>query len=276
MKLTYIEGNTQKLDGGSMFGNAPKALWKQWMEPDEHNRISLACKCLLLQPEEGKNILIETGIGCFFNPKLKERYGVSNEHVLLKSLESIGLMPDDIHAVVLTHLHFDHAGGMLSSFDEGPLRLIFSKARYFVGKEHWERANNPHIREQASFIPELHTLLQDSGRLILIEEKQHPELPGIRFHVSNGHTIGMMLPEINAPDGPIVFVADLVPGLPWMHLAVTMGYDRFPELLVDEKKRLFEYLMSVNGRLFFTHDPQHACVRIAYENNRYVGKPRQG
>ena len=125
MKTLYsIIGNSQKLDGGAMFGNAPKGMWKKWVEVDEHNRIDLACRCLLVkeQLDNGKqrNILFEVGIGAFFEPKLMERFGiVESEHVLLNSLKSVGLEHSDIDVVVLSHLHFDHVGGLLSQWQEG-------------------------------------------------------------------------------------------------------------------------------------------------------------
>lgn len=256
MKSWIVEGNCQHLDGGSMFGNAPKALWSRWTQVDDQNRIPLACRALLVQTDTGKNILFEAGIGNFFEPKLKERYGVfENEHLLLKNLAAIGFKPQDIDAVMLSHLHFDHAGGLLSSFGEKP-SLVFPKALFYTGKEHWARAQNPHVRERASFIPLLHQLLKDSGRFHLIEGDAHPDLDfGVKFHYSHGHTIGMIISEIQLDDGPVFFVSDLVPGKPWMHLPVTMGYDRFPELLVDEKTKLFEKVSGCKGRLFFTHDP---------------------
>src|SRR3546814_19621738 len=84
MKLWSIEGNSQKLDGGAMFGNAPRAMWARWLAPDEHNRIPLACLALLASPLAGTTVLFETGIGACFEPKLRERYGVqADRHVLL-------------------------------------------------------------------------------------------------------------------------------------------------------------------------------------------------
>ena len=79
VKLWSILGNSQKLDGGAMFGNAPRALWSRWIKPDEQNRVPLACRALLatgLGDGGDKRVLFETGIGAFFEPKLKERYGV--------------------------------------------------------------------------------------------------------------------------------------------------------------------------------------------------------
>ena len=105
--LTTLNGNTQKLDGGAMFGNAPKVLWQRWVQPDADNRIDLGCRALLVQ-EPGRNILIETGIGAFFSPELKQRFGVQEDrHVLLDNLAKLGLSDADIDIVVLTHLHFD-------------------------------------------------------------------------------------------------------------------------------------------------------------------------
>ena len=116
MKLTSLLGNSQKLDGGAMFGNAPKAMWSQWYPCDEENRIHLQCRCLLVQ-EEDRNILFETGVGAFFDPKMKDRFGVQEtEHCLIQSLQAQGLSVDDIDIIVLSHLHFDHAGGLLPAY----------------------------------------------------------------------------------------------------------------------------------------------------------------
>ncbi len=278
--FTTLEGNSQRLDGGAMFGNAPKALWSRWADTDEHNRINLSCRALLVQ-EDDRTILVETGIGAFFEPRLKERYGiVEDHHVLLDSLAEVGLTHEDIDVVVLTHLHFDHAGGLLSAWEEGqPSTLLFPNARFITGQRHWHRAKRPHPRDQASFIPELLKLLESSGRLELIEDGQLSSTLGDswRFHFSDGHTPGLMMPEFDMPDGPVVFPGDLVPGAAWVHLPITMGYDRFPEALIDEKEGLLDALYDRGGRLIFTHDPQVAIARIDRDDKgRYQVTNAQG
>ena len=261
MLISAVNGNSQKLDGGAMFGNAPKALWARYCPPDEENRISLACRALLVE-RDGANgperILLETGIGVFFSPTLRSRFGVvESEHVLLKSLAALGLSDADITHVVLSHLHFDHAGGLLAPFAEGAApRLLFPNARYVVGQQALQRSRKPHSRDRASFIPELPQLLEESGRLHVIADRAATDsaLPGLRFHYSDGHTPGLLLTEAIGDSGSVVFLGDLVPGTPWVHLPMTMGYDRYPELLIDEKTALLDDLAARHAWLFFTHD----------------------
>lgn len=281
MKFWSILGNAQQLDGGAMFGNVPKAMWSQWIAPDARNRIPLACRALLIEDDDGRRILLETGIGAFFEPRLRERFGVvESRHVLLESLAEAGVSHEDIDVVVLSHLHFDHAGGLLTPWREGePHGLLFPNARLVVGRRAFERACDPHPRDRASFIPDLPGLLRDSGRLELVEGERSATL-GERFllHYSDGHTPGLLLVEVmaNALGGGLVFCADLIPGLPWVHLPVTMGYDRYPERLIDEKRGFLDDMRSRGVRLYFTHDSECAVAAVARdERGRYSGvQPR--
>jgi glyoxylase-like metal-dependent hydrolase (beta-lactamase superfamily II) len=276
MRIFSVEGNTQRLDGGAMFGNCPKAIWQNWMPPDEQNRVALACRSLLVR-EPHRNVLCEAGIGAFFEPKLKKRFGVQEDrHVLLESLAKLGVAPADVDVVVLSHLHFDHAGGLLEAWREGgEPRLVFPNASYVVSEGAWSRAKNPHPRDRASFIPELQDLLEATGRLEIVRGDRSALL-GDAY--SEGHTPGLMLARVEGwSEGPVTFLGDLVPGAAWVHLPITMGYDRYPELLIDEKKALLERIVAENGWGFFTHDPNIAAARmVREESGRYgVGELRR-
>ncbi len=273
MYLWSVEGNEQSLDGGSMFGNAPRALWEQWLPPDADNRIRLACRGLLAKELHGKTVLFEAGVGACFAPDLRARYGIdADTNLLFDSLDACGVAEDDVDVVVLSHLHFDHAGGLLSDWreDREP-ELRFPEARYLVGADAWERACRPHARDRASFIPELQPRLEASGRLELIDDKWATALgDAVEFRFSHGHTPGLMLSIIGG-DGGVAFCSDLIPGRPWMHLPITMGFDRYPERLVDEKEAFLNEMMARNIRIAFTHDPVCALASIARdERGRFV------
>lgn len=271
MRLDSVEGNTQRLDGGAMFGNCPRALWERWCPPDERNRIVLACRSLLVREDSGRTVLLESGIGAFFEPKLRERFGVQEpEHVLLRSLAALGVRPEDIDVLVLSHLHFDHAGGVLNAWSEGqPLSLAFPRASYVVSEPAWQRALHPHPRDRASFIPGLTDLLLATGRLERITpqpqggERSQLLGPAYSFSFSEGHTPGLLLTRVETPRGPVTFMGDLVPGVPWVHTPITMGYDRYPELLIDEKQALLSRILADDGTVFFTHDPGVAASKLA-------------
>jgi len=142
--LTSVLGNSQRLDGGAMFGNAPRPMWEKWIPPDAQNRIPLACRCLLVR-DGARTILFETGIGAFFEPAMRQRFGVvEDDHVLLASLAALGVAPTTIDVVVLSHLHFDHAGGALTRYEPGVAPdLVFPNAHYVVGAEAWQRRSSP-------------------------------------------------------------------------------------------------------------------------------------
>lgn len=271
--ISSLLGNSQRLDGGAMFGHVPKALWSQWLPAEDNNCVTLECRALLIE-DDNKRILLETGIGAFFSPELKKRYGVSPEHhVLLDSLHNLGLSHSDIDVVILSHLHFDHAGGLLTAYQANSnSSLLFPNARYLVSLDAFNRAKIPHMRDKASFIPELTALLEVSGRMELITSDHSATLgTNYRFHFSQGHTPGLMLTEIKTKQGPLVFAADLIPGVAWLHTPITMGYDRFPEKVVDEKEALLNYLVGNQGRLFYTHDPKVAVSHVIRDDKgRFV------
>lgn len=267
--FSSVEGNGQALDGGAMFGNVPRALWSRWKIPDLQGRIHLACRTLLIETEKLK-ILCETGIGAFFEPKLAERYGVQNsdQHKLLKNLDALGVKEEEIDYVILSHLHFDHAGGLLPSYRDqknGKKDLCFPGAYYVVGKSAFQRACQPHLRDRASFIPGLTEKLKQSGRLIIIKEGKLPDVleKHLSFVFTDGHTPGQMHVLFKSKTGKKIFFAgDLIPGKAWVHLPVTMGYDRWPEKLIEEKQDLYRKAEEEKWLVFFTHDKDIACARI--------------
>ena len=269
--VTSIEGNHQWLDGGSMFGNVPRPVWEKWVKPDSLGRIELACRAMLVRVsgESGdKWILCEAGIGAFFDPAMAERYGVrEKDHRLLANLAAAGVDPDEIDFVILSHLHFDHAGGILPTFDQiqaGNKDLLFRNAKYVTGVRAFERAMKPHLRDRASFIPGMAEQLKASGRLILVDGETHPDVvPHVcSFRFSDGHTPGQMHTVVTGANSKIVFAGDLVPGRAWVHVPVSMGYDRFPEQVINEKEALYAEAVPGQWWIFYTHDSNCSASQL--------------
>ncbi len=270
--LTAIEGNRQRLDGGAMFGNAPRAVWQSWLTPDEQGRIPLNCRAMLIEIA-GKKILCETGIGAFFEPKLADRYGVVEPtHRLIENLAVLGISEADIDFVILSHLHFDHAGGLLPSWSQqqtGRDDLLFPNAKYVVGRRAFDRALNPHPRDRASFVPGMTEKLQNSGRLVLIDSTTNQEIfpECVSFRFTDGHTPGHMHTIIKGQTSSVVFAGDLIPGRAWVHLPITMGYDRFAEQVIDEKKSFYDDYAGDQYWFFFTHDHEVAMSHIKRDSS---------
>lgn len=278
--ITSVEGNRQLLDGGSMFGNAPRPVWEKWIKPDELGRIPLACRSLLIE-FDGQKVLCETGIGAFFEPKMADRFGVQtpDRHRLLENLKALGHSPESITHVILSHLHFDHAGGLLPAHQDiaaGNDRLVFPKAKFIVGEDAWARALKPHSRDKASFIPGLTDKLEKSGRLVRLGKDPLPkELEGrFEFIRSDGHTPGQMHTLFSGENGKVFFCGDLIPGRAWVHVPITMGYDRFPEKVIDEKSELYSRALQEDWLLFFTHDPEVSAAHAVKSPNGKVEPAR--
>jgi glyoxylase-like metal-dependent hydrolase (beta-lactamase superfamily II) len=263
--LYTIEGNRVRFDGGAMFGNAPKALWSQWVRPDALNRIELATRALLVSEDE-HTVLFDAGAGWSMPPRQRQRYGIEGSgNRLLSSLNELDLSHEQITGVVLSHLHFDHAGGLLSDWREGETPyLLFPKATFYVSRLALERSQRPHSRDRASFIPSLAEELTSTGRLNVVEGGETVAFGNITVHLlrSDGHTPGMLCSDIRWEGGHAVYASDLVPGRPWLHLPIGTGYDRHAEQCLDEKHSLLTSLADDAGWIVYVHDPDIAASRV--------------
>jgi glyoxylase-like metal-dependent hydrolase (beta-lactamase superfamily II) len=268
MKLYSIETGNFKLDGGAMFGVVPKSIWQKLNPADENNLCSWAMRCLLIE-DEGRLILIDTGIGNKQDAKFFGHYHLHGTGSLDASLAAHGFHRNDITDVVLTHLHFDHCGGAILREGEG-LKPAFPNARYWSNPDHWQWAVAPNDREKASFLKENILPIRESGQLQFIatpasakgEVGTSPfsEIMDLRF--VNGHTDAMMLPQLRYRGRTIVFMADLLPSVGHIPLPYVMAYDMFPLTTLQEKKAFLTEAATGNYLLFFEHDPVNECCEL--------------
>lgn len=257
-QVRAVETGRFRLDGGAMFGTVPKALWERTNPPDSANRIEMSLRALLAEDGE-RRVLVDAGIGASTFPAKEEgMYSIRNHRAgAADALQDLGVAPDSITDVILTHLHFDHAGGAVAGE-----ALAFPEARHWLQRRNLENARKPNERERASYLPRTWQVLEDSGRLELVDGPVEL-LPGIRAVPSDGHTEGMQVLQIGEGPGAVLYCADLVPMTPHVRIPWVMGYDIHVALLIEEKRRLLEQAEKEGWLLFLEHDPGTAVCRVA-------------
>jgi glyoxylase-like metal-dependent hydrolase (beta-lactamase superfamily II) len=266
--LHEVRDGTFALDGGAMFGVVPRPLWEKKFTPDAKNRIRMALRCLLIV--DGKRrVLVDDGIGQKWDDKHREMYGIDHSAFDLdRELARAGLGRDDITDVVLTHLHFDHAGGTTRA-EGGALALTFPKATYHLQRRNWKWAHQPSEKDLGSFRAENFDALEKSGRLHLIEG-QTELYPGIDLFVSEGHTVGLQLVRVTGGDDSLVYCGDLVPTTAHLRASWIMAYDLYPLTVIEEKKMILANAVEEGSILFFEHDPEVAACTVKDEGGQVV------
>ncbi|MBE2246258.1 MAG: MBL fold metallo-hydrolase [Candidatus Competibacteraceae bacterium] len=261
MKLYSIQTGYFKLDGGSMFGVVPKSIWNKIHPADENNLCRWAMRCLLIE-DNNRLILIDTGIGNKQDTKFFSHYHLHGDESLDRSLRKVGFHRDDITDIFLTHLHFDHCGGVLEwdSARNGFLPA-FKQAKVWSNPMHWQAAMYPNPREKASFLKENFEPIESQGQLHMIHE-QGEWLPGWHNMFANGHTDAMMLPRIRYKDTEVWYMADLMASQHHIKIPYVMGFDIRPLDVMKEKQQVLNYAAKNQTILFFEHDPDCECALV--------------
>ncbi len=267
-ELHAIETGRFALDGGAMFGVVPYALWTKTNPPDARNRITLAARALLVVGR-GKSILVDNGNGSKFNDKLLDLYPPDrSRYELRQSLARHGISPADITDVILTHLHFDHAGGS-TYLEDGELKPTFPAARYYLQKAHWEQAMHPTEKDRASFMKDDFMPLKDHGVLELVDG-EFELFPNIHLNVMNGHTTAQQLPKISDGKTTVLYCCDLFPTISHIPLPYIMAYDLRPLTTLEEKKRILKKAVDEEWILFFEHDPETVAGSVRMTDKGYA------
>jgi glyoxylase-like metal-dependent hydrolase (beta-lactamase superfamily II) len=267
---TIMEGRFA-LDGGAMFGVVPKPLWSRTNPADEVNRIELGARCMLIKHPADGNILVDTGIGHkldekgrrIFKVRHEDDLGSGRELGIEAGLRSHGLALSDIDHVVLTHLHFDHAGG-LTRFVDGQLVPTFPGRPHYVMREHWAWANRPSERDSGSFKPEDFRVFEedpDAAPLVLLDGLCEP-FEGVTLIPRHGHTPSMSCVLVEAQSETYLYLADLIPTSGHVKIPYVMGYDLNPLVTCREKRELLSEAARHGWILVFEHDPHRATARV--------------
>ena len=248
------------LDGGAMFGVVPKILWsKAYSRGDESNRIPLSAQPMLIRYDH-KVILVDTGNGTKLSDRLCEIYGIDkSKSDIVRALAKFNVKAEDVTDVILTHLHFDHAGGGTTS-DGKEIVPTFGNAKYYVQKSHFDWALNPSEKDRASFFRDNYMPLLNNS-VLEFTENESEIFPGIRVLPVNGHTEGMQLVKLDSEGKTILYCADLCATSAHVPIPYIMGYDNYPMKTLEEKKRIITRAHEENWLMVYEHD---AFVQASY------------
>jgi glyoxylase-like metal-dependent hydrolase (beta-lactamase superfamily II) len=256
-------------DAGGFFGVVPRPLWSRFVETDDRGRIVARLNLLLIEAG-GKRILVETGTGVAGRSTAKQRdiKGIDGGDPAA-ALRAVNEDPDSIDFVVVSHLHYDHGGGLVDEVGQP----LFRRARYVVQRDEAEAAHGDELRlaglmevDQLEAVRAAGQLAEVSGEVELVE--------GVRVIRTGGHTRGSQAVLIGAarrraraddPTDHAIFWGDLIPTRWQLPVRWTSAYDDYPIDAVEMRRELLEQAASEGWWCYFTHDPGELPIQIGLD-----------
>ena len=269
-ELSIIRECTYKLDGGAMFGVVPKPLWSLSSPADQLNRVTLSCNLLLIETGSHR-VLVETGMGERWPERDRARYEINTLVSSEALLGELKLSYDDIDAVIISHLHFDHAGNA-TKLRDGKLVPTFPRAKYYIQRGEWEFAHNANARARASYRSEDFDPLQEHGVLQLIDGDTEV-VPGVRACVTGGHTSHHQVVTFESRGNKGVYFADIIPTISHLPPPWVMGYDHYPLASCDRKQEWLSRAANENWLVVFDHEMSVPWGHVKLNEKRFEFLP---
>ena len=257
MTITWLNGGLTYLDGGTMFGVVPKALWSKRYPVNELNQIELSTHPILIQ-YLGKNIMIDAGVG--FNKMTEKQLrnnGVAEQSRLEDSLASVGLLPEEVDFILMTHMHADHASG-LSRRENNELVSAFPNARIFVSDTEWNEMRNPNIRSRNTYWKENWEAIQNQ---VATFEEELEVLPGVRMIHTGGHSDGHSIIKLEQNGETIVHMADIMPTHAHQNPLWVLAYDDYPMTSIYAKEKIMAEALKNGYAFIFYHDAYYRLIK---------------
>jgi len=244
-----------RMDGGSVFGVVPRVMWEKLKTPDSRNRITMATNCLLVRTPDA-NILIEAGIGPKLSEKEREIYAYDRVPGIPDAIAAVGLQPSDIDLVVLSHLHFDHVGALVTPGRDGELCPLFPRARHVVQAAELEAWRRPDPRSRPSYKRENLAVLEEAGRLLIVAGDTEVA-PGISVRVTGGHTAGHQAVYVADQEETLVFTGDFLFMRAFLKINWVSGLDLFPLDAMQRKAAFLEEAARERQLIWFYHETEN-------------------
>lgn len=261
-----------RMDGGSMFGVVPKVIWNRARAADRKNRIDLALNCLLIR-FHGKKVLVDTGVGTKHQQKIKNIYAMQGGK-LPGSLASQGLAPEEINLVVLTHLHFDHAGGCTRYNRRGQLEPVFTKATYLVQRADWTEATQTNERTRPAYLPQDFVPLESAKQLELVDGDTEI-LPGLWVRRTGGHTAGHQMVYVESEGQRAACFGDLLPTPQHLPVHYLTAFDTSPLETIEAKRNWLRQAEKEGWLLVFGHGMEQKAGYLTRHDGRLALVPRE-
>ncbi|MFJ7851582.1 MBL fold metallo-hydrolase [Peribacillus frigoritolerans] len=257
IKLTWLNGGVTHLDGGAMFGVVPKPLWSKKYPVNENNQIKLRTDPILVQAN-GLNMLIDSGIGNGkMNDKQKRNFGVTEESNLVEDLGRLGIQPNDIDYILMTHLHFDHACGLTKR--EGETWVpVFERAEIITTKTEWAEMKNPNIRSKSTYWSENWEAV---ASLVRPFEGEQEIAAGIKMIHTGGHSDGHAIIIIEDGGDRLIHMADIMPTHAHANVLWVLAYDDYPMTSIEAKEKWMKSGLENGSWYSFYHDAQYCAIK---------------
>jgi glyoxylase-like metal-dependent hydrolase (beta-lactamase superfamily II) len=254
-------------DGGAQFGIVPRELWEKEKPANARHRIKLSLTCPLIIT--GRDlVLVDTGIGNRLSEREQAIFTPERGEGLIGNLRVLGFVPEDVTYVILSHLHFDHVGGVIDKSASGEIRPLFPNARIYIQKREWELALAPPDERLAAAYRHAPECLRPLESVVLIDGDTIIT-PQVRTAVSGGHTSPHQCVIVESGGTGLIHLADIVPTTSHVRLAWNAAYDTDPLATIAAKKRFFAEARAKDLWVSFSHDDKVAAGRFDKEE----GKP---
>ena len=210
------------------------------------------------------------------------------DYTIVEALRDAGCACDQIDHVIVSHLHFDHAGGLTRKSRTGPgVELTFPNARIITQKQEWHDAlqNNSvmtrtyyrnhldPIRDRVNLVesppPQKPTATpwdhpdKDRRSITSVKDRSTPILPGIEVFLTPGHTWGQQAVKFtDDKNRTIVFTPDLIPTIHHVGAAYNLAYDVEPYTSTLTRRWFLEEAMNNNWLLYLDHEPGNPFCRV--------------
>lgn len=271
--LDWVSAGNFRLDGGAMFGVVPKVVWQKRLACDERNRVPMGLNCILVTTPHGR-VLLDTGIGNKLDAKKQDIFAIEPP-TLEFSLAALGLTPDDIDHVVLSHCDFDHLGGATKRIEDGTIVPAFPKATYHIHQEEWQDLTHPNLRSKSTYFGENWQALEAAGQVKLISGDGEI-LPGISTFLTGGHTRGHVVIQITSGGEGAVYMGDLMPTHHHLNPLWVMAYDNFPMTSIEQRGSWTRTIAERDWWLLFYHDVELGAGRWGVDGEQKAVVRLQG